>query len=86
MDNLKKLLQQYIFQACREGLYGVNCSQQCVGHCRDNTVCNHVTGHCGNGCAAGWTGTFCNKGAFKFLTIHKDSKKEKGALITCNYD
>lgn len=51
------------FLACREGWYGDNCSQQCVGHCRDNSTCNHVTGQCDKGCAAGWTGIFCNKGS-----------------------
>ncbi|XP_065941687.1 multiple epidermal growth factor-like domains protein 10 [Magallana gigas] len=45
----------------KKGWYGVNCSQQCVGHCRDNNTCNHVTGHCDKGCDAGWTGIFCNK-------------------------
>lgn len=28
---------------CGEGWYGTNCSQQCLGHCRDGTTCNHVT-------------------------------------------
>lgn len=47
-----------------ESWYGVNCSQKCTGHCRDGTLCNHVTGHCERGCAAGWTGTLCETGAF----------------------
>lgn len=46
---------------CREGWYGNNCSHQCVGHCRDGTFCNHVTGHCERGCDAGWTGFICEK-------------------------
>lgn len=54
-----------IFLACKKGWYGVNCSQQCMGHCRDNTVCNHVTGHCDKGCDAGWTGIFCHTGTEK---------------------
>lgn len=32
----------------------MNCSQQCTGHCRDGTTCNHVTGQCDRGCADGW--------------------------------
>lgn len=40
----------------------MNCSQQCTGHCRDNTPCNHVTGQCDGGCAAGWTGSQCDNG------------------------
>lgn len=51
---------------CIEGWYGVNCSQQCKGHCRGGTTCNHVTGLCERGCADGWTGSMCEKG------IHED--------------
>lgn len=50
--------------ACREGWFGVNCSQQCSEHCRDNATCNHVTGQCDGGCNAGWTGTLCDQGIF----------------------
>lgn len=46
--------------ACMESWYGVNCSQKCTGHCRDGTLCNHVTGQCERGCATGWTGTLCD--------------------------
>lgn len=46
---------------CSEGLYGVNCSQRCKGHCRDGTTCNHVTGLCDRGCGSGWTGLNCEK-------------------------
>lgn len=31
---------------CTNGWYGANCSQRCSGHCRDDTICNHVTGLC----------------------------------------
>lgn len=48
--------------ACGTGWYGVNCSQPCVGHCRDGITCNHVTGLCDRGCDAGWTGYMCSKG------------------------
>lgn len=69
MSNLKNIFfyynYRYFFLACREGWYGDNCSQQCVGHCRDNTTCNHVTGQCERGCAAGRTGTFCDNGTEK---------------------
>lgn len=40
----------------------MNCSQQCVGHCRDNATCDHVTGGCDTGCDAAWTGYMCDKG------------------------
>lgn len=47
---------------CTNGWYGANCSQRCSGHCRDDTICNHVTGLCDKGCDAGWTGFLCNQG------------------------
>lgn len=49
----------FCFTECKEGLYGINCSQQCVGHCRAGATCNHVTGHCDKGCDDGWTGVMC---------------------------
>uniref|UniRef100_A0A8W8NIG6 Multiple epidermal growth factor-like domains 10 n=1 Tax=Magallana gigas TaxID=29159 RepID=A0A8W8NIG6_MAGGI len=47
---------------CREGWYGMNCTKLCVGHCRDDAACNHVTGFCDRGCAAGWKGDLCGEG------------------------
>lgn len=47
---------------CTDGWYGVSCSRQCSGHCRDSTTCNHVTGQCEKGCDKGWTGSLCRKG------------------------
>lgn len=52
----------FFISGCREGWHGVNCSQQCSGHCKDNTPCNHVTGQCERECAAGWTDLQCDKG------------------------
>nr|XP_022311632.1 receptor-type tyrosine-protein phosphatase epsilon-like [Crassostrea virginica] len=46
---------------CIDGRYGLYCEQQCSGHCKDNAVCNHVTGQCDGGCAPGWRGVLCNK-------------------------
>ncbi|XP_078329598.1 uncharacterized protein LOC111116561 [Crassostrea virginica] len=45
---------------CADGWYGVDCKQNCSGHCRDNIPCNHVTGQCDGGCAAGWSGELCD--------------------------
>lgn len=50
---------------CKEGWYGDNCNKQCVGHCKDGTTCNHMTGQCDRGCDAGWTGAMCGKGSTK---------------------
>lgn len=77
----------FIFKACKEGWYGDNCSQQCVGHCRDNTNCNHVTGRCETGCAARWTGILCAKGVFLFLKkVHRRKKSVKFEDFLTNID
>lgn len=52
----------FIQPECTEGWYGVNCSQPCLGHCRDGAICNPVTGKCDNGCDVGWTGSMCKNG------------------------
>ena len=52
---------------CIAGWYGLDCKQECTGHCRDNVPCNHVTGLCEEGCAAGWRGIDCNKGILKYF-------------------
>lgn len=69
----------FFLTECIEGWHGTNCSQQCVGHCRDGASCNHVTGQCDKGCAAGWTGLQCTKGStstlkftYQFLKLFKD--------------
>lgn len=60
---------------CREGWYGINCSQQCTGHCRDEAFCSHVTGLCDRGCAAGWTGVRCDAGKTCNMTSKYRQKK-----------
>lgn len=48
----------------------MNCSHQCSGHCRGNTICNHATGHCNKGCVEGWTGNKCETGnPYKFIFV-----------------
>ena len=58
-----------LLKVCTKDWYGLDCKQQCSGHCRDNVVCNHMTGQCDVGCAAGWTGSKCNKGKLKFSSL-----------------
>lgn len=55
---------------CKQGWYGVDCTQQFVKHCRESTACNYVTGQCDEGCDVEWTGAFCNKGSFSDLKIY----------------
>lgn len=57
---------------CKEGWFGANCSQKCVGHCKDG-FCNHVTGHCDTGCDPGWTGSNCDKGSIIVSFDHQKS-------------
>lgn len=52
----------FVCTECEIGWFGIKCSQPCEGYCRDGDYCNHVTGLCDNGCGAGWTGYFCDKG------------------------
>nr|XP_022305068.1 protein draper-like isoform X1 [Crassostrea virginica] len=62
---------------CPAGWYGLDCKQQCSGHCKDNALCNHVTGQCYNGCAAGWRGALCSQvcedGTYGYNCVHNCS-------------
>lgn len=97
-DNQTQLSCLSLKIECREGWYGENCTQQCIGHCRDNTICNHVTGVCERGCSLGWTGTFCENGNFylvhfrkylnKIFTKYRDIqtiKRAKTTLMNSHY-
>lgn len=77
----------YSWSDCKEGWYGVNCSQRCSGHCRDSTVCNHLTGKCDGGCDAGWTDNLCDKGkVFNLIkALNWDCLKIKQRCYTCSY-
>lgn len=81
----KTKLYHFCITECREGWYGVNCSQQCSGHCKDDTPCNHVTGLCDNGCDAGWKELKCDEGKTCNLTSTKKNyrKHQKIAQSIC---
>lgn len=66
----------FFLPECEKTWYGVNCSQRCAGHCRDNDTCNRVTGQCDKGCDAGWTGYPCNRG--KILILREIHLKQRG--------
>nr|XP_022305773.1 multiple epidermal growth factor-like domains protein 10 [Crassostrea virginica] len=70
-------LCEVIVQECTAGWYGVDCKQQCSGHCRDDDVCNHVTGQCDGGCAAGWREALCDK-------VCKDGTYGNSCVYNCS--
>lgn len=52
----------FLLIACSAGWHGKNCKHRCLNwHCKQNTSCNHVTGLCEEGCAAGWKGSICDE-------------------------
>lgn len=63
----------YIWKACKTGTYGENCTDIC-GDCFGEDNCNHVTGICTKGCAAGYKGEHCKESMFKCLkdTMYKN--------------
>ena len=52
----------HIFLDCPPGYYGYACNKACSGHCLNNTVCDHITGTCTDGCLAGYVGKLCDDG------------------------
>lgn len=61
---------------CVDGWFGEECNHQCSGHCRDNIICNYVTGHCERGCSLGWTGYRCEKGSGSVCMILLENQFE----------
>lgn len=47
------------FSVCGDQYYGSDCNTPC-GHCRNNDVCNNVTGRCPRGCQNQWSGYRCD--------------------------
>ena len=52
---------------CPVGLYGANCEEFCSSNCREERVCDKVTGHCEGGCQAGWTQPKCDLSMYVLL-------------------
>lgn len=57
-------------KGCPTKHYGLESKSKCVGHCKDNTACNHTSGLCDIGCEDGWTGGNCTEGE---IFLYKDS-------------
>nr|XP_034311830.1 receptor-type tyrosine-protein phosphatase epsilon isoform X2 [Crassostrea gigas] len=72
---------------CTPGYYGPKCESKCVGYCKDNDPCNHISGLCANGCYDGWTGencaTECPTGKFGPDCVYNCSRHCMGD-VTCN--
>lgn len=62
------------FIACESGKHGEDCLEDC-GNCKSGDVCSGVTGHCPDGCQAGWWMETCKvgKSIFKILMQTKFS-------------
>lgn len=52
---------------CEDGTYGYNCTNNCSGHCLNNSICNKQTGHCDRGCNPGYTNRNCSKGILIYI-------------------
>lgn len=59
----------YFFTACKEGFFGVSCSEKC-GHCLRNKSCNHETGSCSEGCKPGYKGNSCKESKDNSLNVN----------------
>lgn len=53
----------FFFVECADGFYNKNCSGTC-GFCRNDEVCNKVTGYCINGCKSNYKDPFCQGNSF----------------------
>lgn len=60
LNILRRLYKVNIFfSVCRDQYYGSDCNTSC-GHCKNDDVCNNVTGHCPRGCRRQWMGNRCD--------------------------
>lgn len=74
------------WQVCTTGFYGEKCSSIC-GYCLNNSVCDHVTGVCEQGCEPGYQGENCTEGMWHQGRDSVDEtlgiKKDIGDFIKC---
>ena len=55
------MIHHLCFIACESGKHDENCVEDC-GNCKSGDVCDRVTGHCPDGCQAGWWTDMCKEG------------------------
>ncbi|XP_048256535.1 uncharacterized protein LOC124125702 isoform X3 [Haliotis rufescens] len=75
---------------CDDGSYGTNCTQTCSNrNCKgDNSICDHVTGKCDEGCMAGWNGTDCTHecvNSYGESCAHLCSSRNCSGSSSCNH-
>ena len=59
----------FLFLDCSSGTYGSACKP--CGQCKNDVVCDRVSGQCPSGCEVGWSGTRCDQGnLFIYLFIY----------------
>lgn len=60
---------------CYNGTYGYDCTNNCSGHCLNNSPCDKQTGHCDGGCKPGYSNDDCSKGKSKYQFLYIRRKK-----------
>lgn len=57
----------FFYKECQPGHYGLDCMDNCIGHCLNNQPCDHISGVCSSGCQDGYTGPLCTDGKKHFF-------------------
>ena len=52
------MMMTFVCAGCADGYYGAKCAAEC--HCKNNAGCDSKTGHCPNGCSAGYVLPSCS--------------------------
>lgn len=66
---------------CKDGTYGHNCTNNCSGHCLNDSPCNKQTGYCNGGCDPGYTDGDCSEGKFKENVAKKQNQIDHVSLL-----
>lgn len=68
---IKKTISISFCKECPPGHFGLDCKDNCSGHCINNEPCDHVSGVCPSGCQDGYTEARCNNSKIKNSWFHK---------------